>query len=31
MGSIIRVLLADDHPVAREGLRAILEIPDIKW
>ena len=27
----IRVLLADDHPVARAGIRAILETaPDIE-
>jgi DNA-binding NarL/FixJ family response regulator len=26
MGALIRVLIADDHPVVRDGLRRILEI-----
>jgi DNA-binding NarL/FixJ family response regulator len=26
MAEIIRVLIADDHPVVREGLRGLIEI-----
>ena len=29
-GNVIRIVLADDHPVVREGLASILEAKDIK-
>src|SRR5215469_5889858 len=29
-GKVIRILLADDHPVVREGLASILKAKDIK-
>jgi two-component system NarL family response regulator len=29
-GNVIRILLADDHPVVREGLASILKAKDIK-
>jgi DNA-binding NarL/FixJ family response regulator len=29
-GKVIRILLADDHPVVREGLVSILKATDIK-
>src|SRR6516165_4354990 len=29
-GKVIRILLADDHPVVREGLVSILKANDIK-
>ena len=28
MAGVIRVLIADDHPTLREGLRAILDTQD---
>ena len=30
VGKVIRILLADDHPVVREGLASILKAKDIK-
>jgi DNA-binding NarL/FixJ family response regulator len=29
-GKVIRILLADDHPVVREGMVSILKAKDIK-
>jgi DNA-binding NarL/FixJ family response regulator len=29
-GKVIRILLADDHPVVREGLVSILKAKDIQ-
>ena len=26
-----RVLVVDDHPIFRQGLRLVLEGPDIEW